>query len=153
MENYANQHTATDTFANTSVPYITRVAKINAAVLATLAWAPKPPTVTRIVQTGPNKGNTVANIARGKSRYDAVLRWSNETPEPDLAGYSVVIRSTTAPDWEREIFVGKVTEYRLDNVSVDDVIFGVKAVDKDGNESLVSAYVATPRPSPPIETN
>src|SRR3984885_7353815 len=44
-ENFANQHTATDTFANASVPYTTRVAKINAAVLATLALAPKPPVV------------------------------------------------------------------------------------------------------------
>ena len=37
-ENYANQHTATDTFASASVPYTTRVAKVNAAVLASLAW-------------------------------------------------------------------------------------------------------------------
>lgn len=39
-ENYANQHSATDTFANTSVPYTTRVAKINGAVAASLALAP-----------------------------------------------------------------------------------------------------------------
>jgi Zn-dependent M28 family amino/carboxypeptidase len=46
-ENYANQHTATDTFANASVPYTTRVARMNAAVLASLALAPKPPVVSR----------------------------------------------------------------------------------------------------------
>ncbi len=46
-ENYANQHTATDTFANASVPYATRIAKMNAAVLASLALAPKPPVVSR----------------------------------------------------------------------------------------------------------
>src|SRR5580704_6769369 len=45
-ENYANQHTATDTFANSSPSYTTRVAKVNAAVLASLALAPKPPVVT-----------------------------------------------------------------------------------------------------------
>src|SRR5581483_2408873 len=46
-ENYANQHTATDTFANASVPFTTRAAKMNAAVLASLALAPKPPVVSR----------------------------------------------------------------------------------------------------------
>ena len=35
-EIYANQHHATDTFENMSVPYTTRVAKINAAVMASL---------------------------------------------------------------------------------------------------------------------
>jgi hypothetical protein len=45
-ENYANQHTTTDTFEHASVPYTARVAKMNASVLATLALAPKPPQVT-----------------------------------------------------------------------------------------------------------
>ena len=39
-EKYDNQHTITDTFANTSVPYATRAARMNAAVLASLALAP-----------------------------------------------------------------------------------------------------------------
>ncbi len=51
-ENFANQHTATDTFANASVPYTTRVAKVNAAVLASLALAPKPP----VTQAPPGAG-------------------------------------------------------------------------------------------------
>jgi hypothetical protein len=62
-----------------------------------------------------------------------------------LAGYVVVMRSTTAPDWEREFFVGNVTEHVMEDVSIDAWTFGVKAVDKDGNESLVSAYVNPPR--------
>ncbi len=146
-ENYANQHTATDTFANTSVPYTTRVAKINLAAIASLASAPKSPTVDSIGRTGV----LAPMIARGKSRYDAALRWKNDNPEADLAGYIVVERSTTAPDWERETFVGKVTEYTLPNTSIDDVVFGVKAVDNDGHESLVSAYFIRPRPYKKIE--
>jgi hypothetical protein len=63
----------------------------------------------------------------------------------------VVVRSTTAPYWDHEIFVGKVNEYTLPGMSIDDVILGVKAVDKDGNESLVSAYVAPPFLRRPIE--
>jgi hypothetical protein len=91
------------------------------------------------------------NIARGKSRYAALLKWSNENPEQDLAGYAIVSRSTTAPFWEKEIFVGNVNEYSIEDVSIDDLVFGVKAIDKDGNESLVSAYADTPRPKRVIE--
>jgi len=42
--------------------------------------------------------------------------------EPDLAGYAVVIRSTTSPLWEREIYVGNVTEYTIPDLSIDDVV-------------------------------
>jgi hypothetical protein len=163
-ENYANQHSATDTFANASVPYATRVAKMNAAVLASLALAPKPPVVSR-PRTGMRPGgNTPARpsqgaggnaqgaaarplgpgLSRGKAGYDAALRWEMPKPEPDIAGYAIVIRATTSPLWEREIYVGNVTEYTLPDLSIDDVVIGVKAVDKDGNQSLVSAYDLPP---------
>lgn len=79
-------------------------------------------------------------LSRGKSGYDAVLRWLPNT-EPDLAGYAVLIRSTTSAFWEKEIWVGNVTTYTLPDVSIDDIVIGVRAVDKDGNESLVSAYL------------
>ncbi len=139
-ENYANQHTGTDTFANTSVPYAASVTRVNGAALASLALAPKAPVVTREILTGPNKGKRTANISRGKSKYDAVLKWTQEDPEADLAGYAVVVRPTTSAMWEREIYVGGVTEFTLQNVSIDDCVFGVKAIDKDGNESLVAVY-------------
>ena len=164
-ENYANQHTPTDTFANASAPYATRVTKINAAVLSSLALAPKPPVVARPRPVGRQGGtnppasgaNTVTAVAgrtgqgpatrpmgpgltRGKSGYDAALRWEMPKPEPDLAGFAIVIRATTSPLWEREIYVGNVTEYTIPDLSIDDVVIGVKAIDKDGNQSLVSAY-------------
>ena len=55
--------------------------------------------------------------------------------EDDLAGYAVVMRATTSPYWEREIFVGKATEYTFEGLSIDDIVIGVKAIDKDGNVS------------------
>ena len=151
-ENYANQHTATDTFANTSVPFTTKVARINAAALASLALAPKTPVTDEVVQRGERKGGISPMIGRGKSRYDAVLRWKNDLPEPDLAGYVVVERSTQAPDWEKETFVGNVNTFTIENKSIDDVVFGVKAVDRDGHESLVAPYVMRPRAPRKIET-
>src|SRR5580698_7265489 len=194
-ENYANQHTATDTFANASPAYATRVTKVNAAVLASLALAPKPPVVTPPRGQGgfggrggrggggagaanPPAGGTAGTAAapapaltpeeqqqrrtaaanrpglsRGKSGYDAALRWANPNPEPDLAGYAVVIRDTTSPVWQREIYVGNVTEYTLPDFSIDDVVIGVKAIDKDGNQSLVSVYEqgGTTAPQRPAE--
>lgn len=151
-ENYANQHTVTDTFENTSVPYTARVIQSNAATLASLALAPKAPVTSETLTTGPRKGQLAPMIGRGKSRYDAVLRWKNENPEPDLLGYVVVMRNTTSAYWEKEIFVGKVTEYTLKDVSIDDVVFGVKAIDNDGNESLVAPYIQGPRQKIEIET-
>jgi hypothetical protein len=145
-ENYANQHTITDTFANTSVPYAARIVRINGAALASLALAPLAPVLNWTWESGPNKGGHVPLLSRGKSGYDAVLHWLPNT-EPDLAGYSVLIRSTTSPVWEREVWVGNVTSFTMPDVSIDDIVIGVKAVDKDGNASLVSAYQEPVLPS------
>ena len=79
-------------------------------------------------------------LTRGKSGYDAVMRWV-ASKSPDVAGYSIVMRAITVPDWEREIRVGNVTGYSLPDVSIDDIVLGVRAVDKDGNQSLVAAYL------------
>jgi hypothetical protein len=176
-ENYANQHSATDTFANASPSYTARVTRINGAVLASLALAPKPPVVSRPRPQGgfgagraaganadaaPAAGGTqptpgaqgaggagraggrgMQMLGRGKG-YDAALRWLAPSPEPDLAGYAIVMRSTTSALWEREVYVGNVTEYTLPGLSIDDIVIGVKAIDKDGNASLVSAYDQAP---------
>ena len=145
-EDYENQHTATDTFANTSVPYATRVARINAAAAAELALAPAPPVLNWTWHSGPNKGGHVPLLTRGKSGYDAVLHWLPNT-EPDLAGYSVLVRATTSPYWEREVWAGNVTTYTMPDVSIDDIAIGVQAVDKDGNSSLVSPYMEPVSPA------
>jgi hypothetical protein len=140
-ENFANQHSATDTFTNASVSYTAKVIRLNAAAAASLALAPKPP-----LTSGTGRGaRGRPGLSRGASGYDAVLRWEQPDPEPDLAGFIVVMRSTTAPDWEREIWAGNVRELTLKNTPIDQLVFGVKAVDRDGHESPVSAYVNQPR--------
>jgi hypothetical protein len=155
-EHYENQHSATDTFANTSVPYTARVAKMNAAVLATLALAPAPPVVNWTFMSGDRKGDRLPLLSRGKSGYDAVMRWQPGSAA-DVAGYAIVVRATTSPDWQREIWVGNVTTHVLTGFSIDDVVIGVKAVDRDGNQSLVSAYLepinqqATAPPAAPVD--
>jgi hypothetical protein len=145
-EFYANQHTATDTFANASPKYTASVAKVNAAVAASLALAPPAPDVmpkTKSITTGLE---TVGpNLARGKSGYDALLKWKEQGDVTDLAGFAVVWRDSVSPYWEKEFWVGPGKEFRLPDVSIDDIVLGVKAVDKEGNESPVSVYKIVPR--------
>jgi hypothetical protein len=142
-ESLAHQHTATDTLEFTSVPYIARVTKINAAVAASLAWAPIAPRITEEVEQDGRKRTTLL-IGRGKSQHDADLKWKRELAE-DLLGHVVVRRSTSAPFWEQDTFVAAGSELLLPGLSIDQYVFGVKAVDREGNESLVSPYVPLPR--------
>lgn len=150
-ENLGIQHTASDTYDKSSPDYATQVARVNGATLASLALAPSVPETTREVTTGAAKGRKTPTVTRGKSHYDAVLRWKDATGE-DLAGYAIVIRSSTAPFWEQQTFVGKVTEYTLTGVGIDDIVFGVKAIDKEGHESVVAPWVAAPYALRKIET-
>ena len=138
-ENFAQQHSPLDTFANASVPYTTRVVRINAAAAAALASAPRPP-ITRApaVELRNRPG-----VTRGTG-YDAVLRWGAGKLDPDLAGFVVIMRSTTAPDWEKEFWAGNVREFTLKDTPIDQSVFGVKSVDKAGHESPVSAYLLPP---------
>jgi Zn-dependent M28 family amino/carboxypeptidase len=149
MENFSNQHTATDTFANTSPKYTALVTKANAAAVAQLASAPRAP---EIRTQAPAEGRVFgAPLTRGGG-YDAVMAWNDEHAEPDLAGYAVVMRKTTSPTWEREVFVGNVGRFTLENVNIDEVVLGVKAIDKGGNESLVTAFVSPAYQQRKIET-
>jgi len=54
-------------------------------------------------------------------------------------GYKIYWRDTTAPQWQYARFVGKdVTDFTLKNVVIDNYLFGVASVGKNGNESVVS---------------
>jgi hypothetical protein len=151
-EIYANQHRATDTLANMSVPYTARVAKVNLVAAASLALGPKPPIVLPEPRAGGGGGRRpMPMIARGGG-YDAVLRWRAAGVEDDIKGYAIVMRATTSPYWEQEIYVGKVTTYTLKDVSIDDAKFGVKAIGNNGVESLVTSYAYPPRQKVEIET-
>jgi hypothetical protein len=102
--------------------YITRVARVNGAALWTLAQAPGTPLDVRI---------RTASLSNSTE-----LAWTAGT-EPDLAGYEVVWRDTTAPEWTHVIPVGDTTSYTLD-LSKDNAFFGVRAVDREGHRSPVA---------------
>jgi hypothetical protein len=73
---------------------------------------------------------------RGALSASTTLRWQPVNAE-DLAGYRVYWREATSPTWDYSRWVGNVTEATLEGVIIDNYFFGVAAVDRDGNESLV----------------
>src|SRR5262245_51224416 len=107
--------------------YVARVTKVNAATLWSLATSPGTPKNVQIHVTAP-PGFSGINTT--------TLTWNANT-EPNLARYEVVTRETTSPDWTDAIGVGNVTTVTLD-IANDNVQFGVRAVDQDGNRSPVA---------------
>lgn len=103
--------------------YIANVARVNAASLAALAWAPSRP-----------KGVTI--VAQRLSN-DTQLRW-DANKEPDLAGYEIVWRETTDAVWTNSKPIGNVTTFTMKGMSKDNYFFGVRSIDKDGNKSPVT---------------
>lgn len=102
--------------------YIAGVARVNAATLWSLANAPGTPKGLRVRTSG------LTN--------DTELVWQRGV-EPDLAGYEVVWRETTAPEWTHAIRVGDVTTATID-MSKDNVFFGVRAYDRAGHRGPVA---------------
>jgi Zn-dependent M28 family amino/carboxypeptidase len=100
--------------------FITRVARVNGAVLWSLSQAPGTPT-----------GVTVRTAALTN---DTELTW---TPDPAAAAYEVVWRPTTEPHWTHVIAVGKVATATV-NLSKDNAFFGVRAVGPRGHASPVA---------------
>lgn len=102
--------------------YAAKLTGVNAITLAGLAWAPPAPSNVMI-------GGAVQPSTR--------LRWE-AVEDPNLAGYVVYWRDTTSPQWQYSRFVpAGQTDVTLENIVVDNFLFGVAAVGKDGNESLV----------------
>jgi Zn-dependent M28 family amino/carboxypeptidase len=100
--------------------YAASMTALDAATLASLAWAPAAPDSVSIT---------------GAVRPSPTLSWS-ASGAPDLLGYRVYWRLPTDANWTSSRWVGNVTSYTVDNVIIDNYFFGVAAVDARGNESL-----------------
>jgi hypothetical protein len=110
-----------DTIEFVDFGFAARATAVNAVALAGMAWAPAPPANVEI---------------EGMVSASTTLKWDIGT-DPHLAGYRVYWRETTAPQWQKSRYVGKVSEFTLENVVIDNYIFGVASVAADGNESPV----------------
>jgi hypothetical protein len=103
--------------------YTANVARVNLAALAALANGPAAPQGVR--------------VEAGTLTVDTTLMWQPNT-EPDLAGYEIDYRDTNMPYWQHTIPVGNVTSFTVRGITKDNFIFGVRAVDRDGNRSVVT---------------
>jgi len=139
-ENFAKQHSASDTVDGVDIAYLARNARVNIVSMAALALAPPAPLVVN------ERGQ--ATIGRQPTGYDANLQW---TASPGAVGYRLYWRDSWANDWIYSRLIGNQTQFTLAGVSIDDHVFGVAAVGPDGNESLVSAFVERRPVRPPVK--
>ncbi|HWY22253.1 MAG TPA: M28 family metallopeptidase [Candidatus Acidoferrum sp.] len=100
--------------------YVARVARLNAATLASLASAPAPPASVHLLTKD--------------LENDSTLTWEASLGGR-ASGYEILWRATTSPEWEHVQKAGNVLRTTL-NLSKDNVIFAVRAVDGEGHPSL-----------------
>ncbi|MEO1242934.1 MAG: M28 family metallopeptidase [Pseudomonadota bacterium] len=113
-----------DVIEGVNFDYARKLTSLNVVALASLASAPPIPSGVEI---------------DGAVQPSTTLKW--DRPEGraarNLAGYRVYWRLTDAPQWTYSRYVGDVTETTLENIVIDNFLFGVASVSKDGAESPV----------------
>jgi len=144
-ENYTRQHQDVrtengtaygDVLSGVDFPYLANVTRLDAVTLASLAWAPAPPTEVKV---------------SGAVSADTQISWQ---PDPAAAGYRVWWRETTEPFWTHSRDAGPATTVKLGGVVIDDWFFGVQAISRNGFASPVvfpgpAGDFVSPPPAPP----
>jgi Zn-dependent M28 family amino/carboxypeptidase len=113
-----------DTIDHVDFAYLAKMTKLNVAALASIAGAPPPPEPK----------------VEGAVSTDTTLAWS---PVVSAATYNVRWRRTDANNWEvsRATTCATSCTIVLQHIRVDDWVFGVSSVSKDGFESPVASAV------------
>jgi hypothetical protein len=142
-----------DTIDHVDFAYLAKMTKLNVAALAAIASAPPPPLDARVL---------------GAVSTDTRIMW---TDAPDAIAYRIVWRRTDDANWSSSLLQPASSPsacrtpavsisppctdgWTLRHIRVDDWVFGVSSVSKDGFESPVASavpgggfepYVAPPR--------
>ncbi len=113
-----------DVIEGVNFDYARKLTALNVVTLAGMAAAPPFPANVEIA---------------GAVQPSTTLSWSTAEGEAadNLAGYKVFWRLTTDAQWGRNRYVGLVDSYTLENIVIDNYLFGVASVSKDGYESPV----------------
>ncbi|MCR9253580.1 MAG: M28 family peptidase [bacterium] len=129
-ENYNRQHQDIrtengikygDVIEKVDFDYCSKLTAVNAINLASLALAPPQPKDVKI---------------GGIVQPSTILSWT-KVDAKNLKGFKIYWRDTTSPTWQYSRYVGMVEEFTLEGIVIDNYLFGVAAVGKDGTESLV----------------
>lgn len=130
-ENYNRQHQDLrtengikygDVLEGVNFEYANKLTAVNAISLAALAAAPPQPKNVKI---------------GGAVKPSTKLAW-DKVDDPKVEGYKIYFRDTTSPTWDSYRTVDKnTTEYTLEGIVIDNYLFGVATIGKDGFESLV----------------
>lgn len=107
--------------------FLGNVARDNAEVLRELALAPTP---------------TADVTLSGAVTPDAKTAWT-APDDPERAGFEILWRESTEPQWSVFDFVGSGAETVLKGVSTDNHFFAVRSVGKNGARPI--AVPAEPR--------
>ena len=113
-----------DVIEGVNFDYARKLTSLNVVTLAGMASAPPFP----------------ANVTiAGAVRPSTTLSWTAATGKAaeNLAGYKVYWRLTTDAQWRFSRYVGNIDTYTLENVVIDNYLFGVASVSNDGYESPV----------------
>jgi Zn-dependent M28 family amino/carboxypeptidase len=101
--------------------YLANVARLNVTALASLASTPASPANVRLLTK--------------ELTNDSTLAW--DAPAGGLVDhYEVLWRDTTSPVWQNKQIVPATATRATVDVSKDNVIFGLRAVAKDGSKSM-----------------
>ncbi|MDT0551716.1 M28 family metallopeptidase [Urechidicola vernalis] len=138
-ENYNRQHQDIrtengiaygDVIEGVDFDYASKLTAVNCLTLAALAMAPVAPQNVKIA---------------GAVQPSTRLKWDAST-DANIVGYKVYWRNTTSAQWEYSRFVGNINDFTLENIVIDNFLFGVASIGKNGAESLVAfPYGLIPR--------
>ena len=129
-ENYNEQHQDIriengikygDVIESVNFDYAAKLTAVNALTLASIASAPPQP-----------KNVMIGGAVQPSTR----LKWDS-LADKNLLGYKIYWRDTTSPQWQYSRFVGKLTDYTLKNIVIDNYLFGVASVGTNGAESII----------------
>ena len=113
-----------DVIEGVNFDYARKLTALNVVSLAGMASAPPFPANVHI---------------EGAVQPSTTLSWSipQGKAAENLAGYKVYWRLTTEPQWTFSRYVGLVDTYTLENIVIDNYLFGVASVSTEGYESPV----------------
>ncbi len=129
-ENYTKQHQDIreengikygDVVEHVNFDYAAKLTAINAINLASIALAPP---AVEVLEIG--------GIVEPSTKF----KWK-KINDPGIKGYKIYWRDTTSPTWDHSRFVGNVDNFVLKGIVIDNYLFGISTVGKNGFESPV----------------